>query len=619
MENIVLLNNETIDKIAAGEVIENPASIVKELVENAIDAKATTVTVEVKDGGMDLIRVTDNGEGIVKEQLPIAFLRHATSKIKNASDLFSLASLGFRGEALSSIAAVSETEVITKREEELIGSRYVINGGKDAYLEEVGAPNGTTFLVKNIFFNTPVRKKFLSSATTETSKIYNLMEHLALSKPSIGFTFIANGKVRIQTMGNGDIRQVLYRIYGKDISKEVFPIEKKEQDISIQAYLGTPVLNRGTRSFENLFVNGRYVHSKVIEEAIENAYRPYLMQHKFPFALVYITCNPEEIDVNIHPSKKEVRFHNEKEIAERIELILQQEIKNHSLVRETKLTEENVMKENIKKSSKKYAPEPFEEKHRTNLYLQTKETNPLQMEDEEMIYSENISKVQELLSGKEIPQNRMEEQVSEQMELFSTIDKEKQNKEQYQILGQVFDTYWIITLSDKLYFVDQHAAHEKVKYERILYQIEHKQLLTQNINPPIVTTLTANEIETLKKYKEYFIKLGFAIEEFGGNEFAIREIPMELFGLNAITFFQEVLDELSTAWMHGTPKVITDKIASMACKSAVKGNNTLSNMEMEALIHELMKLENPFFCPHGRPTIIALTKREVEKKFKRIL
>ena len=615
MENIVLLNNETIDKIAAGEVIENPASIVKELVENAIDAKATIVTVEVKDGGMELIRVTDNGAGIPKEQLKIAFLRHATSKIRDAKDLFQLYSLGFRGEALSSIAAVSETEVITKTKNELMGARYEVLGGKEGELEDVGAPNGTTFLVRNIFFNTPVRKKFLASPTTETNKIYTLMEHLALSKPGIAFTFLSNGKVRLQTMGNGDCKQVLYRIFGKEVIQEVFYYEKSTTNFSVKAYLGTPVLNRGTRGFENIFINGRYVNSKVIEEAIESAYSSFLMQHKFPFALLYITCNPEVIDVNIHPSKKEVRFNNQNELFEIVECMVREGIEKHTLIRETKLTEHTRKNEGNINITRKFATEPFEENHRSFIY----EKNDLQVdsvkEDVNINYSNHISKVEELLKGKE----EQHTYVSNQTTLFSEEEMDNQKKEQYRILGQVFDTYWIISMADKLYFVDQHAAHEKVKYERFLKQFDKNQVVTQNVEPPIVITLTANEIETLNLYEKNFTKLGFYMESFGGNEFAIREIPTELYDMNALTFFQEILDELSTTRMKGTPKIITNKIASMACKSAVKGNNTLDRLEMEALIHELMELENPFFCPHGRPTIISLTKKEVEKKFKRIL
>lgn len=616
MKNIKLLDNETIDKIAAGEVIERPMSIVKELVENAIDAKATIITVEIKDGGMKLIRVTDNGTGIQKEQVQSAFLRHATSKIKEANDLFQLTSLGFRGEALSSIAAVSETEVITKTKNELTGVRYEVIGGKAGEIEEVGAPSGTTFLIRNLFFNTPVRKKFLKSPTTEGSQIYSLMEHLALSKPQIAFTFIINGKIRLQTVGNGDTKQVIYRIFGKNVLEEVFYKEEEEKGFLIQAYLGTPALNRGTRGYENLFVNGRYVQSEEIELAIESAYSPFLMKHKFPFALLYITCNSEVIDVNIHPSKKEVRFNNQSELSKLVERIVREGIENHSLIRETKFKEENKQKEEKSLYIRKDIAEPFEENHRKKMCKHKEEIeNILQEESTYFTSTDDISKVQKLLNSKKEEKKSSMEQIT----LFSEEEIKKQEKEQYRIIGQVFDTYWIVTLADKLYFIDQHAAHEKVKYERFINQLEQNNIISQNVNPPIVVTLTANEKETLNQYEKYFFDLGFVIEEFGGNEYTVREIPTELFGNDALTFFQDVLDELSKSNIKGTPIIIKNKIASMACKSAVKGNNTLNQMEMEALIRELMELENPFFCPHGRPTIISLTKKEVEKKFKRIL
>lgn len=612
MANIVMLDNETIDKIAAGEVIERPSSIVKELVENAIDASATVISVEIKEGGTSLIRVTDNGEGIKKDQIRTAFLRHATSKIRTADDLFNLSSLGFRGEALSSISAVSETEVITKVKEDLIGSRYMINGGIEEGLEDIGAPNGTTFLIRNLFYNTPARKKFLKSHTAEANQIYGLMEHLALSKPEVAFTFISNGKVKIQTSGNGDIKQVIYRIFGKDVLDEIFIQEFSIDNFQVKAYLGTPVLSRGTRSFENLFINNRYVYSDVVNQAVETAYQSFLMQHRFPFALIYITCNPNLIDVNIHPSKKEVRFNKQGELTEELIISIREGIKNHKLIQESKLSEEKplIQKEKITKS---YAPEPFETTYR--------ETNSNDFMEEPKIYetkSEQISKVQDLLS-KNLSNSTSEIIEQKQETLFTEEETREQEKVQFRILGQVFDTYWILSFSDKIYFVDQHAAHEKVMYERLIEQLEQKTLITQNVNPPMVVTLTAKEVQTLDEYGTYFMELGFVIENFGGNEYAIREVPMELFGKEPMELFKALIDELSNHPLNGTPEIITNKLASMACKSAVKGKNTLSKLELEELIKELMELENPFFCPHGRPTIFALSEREIEKKFKRIV
>lgn len=612
MANIVMLDNETIDKIAAGEVIERPASIVKELVENAIDATARVISVEIKDGGISLIRVTDNGEGIRRDQIRTAFLRHATSKIRTAEDLFNLSSLGFRGEALSSISAVSETEVITKVKNDLIGTRYLINGGIEVALEEVGAPNGTTFLIRNLFYNTPARKKFLKSETTESNQIYNLMEHLALSKPEVAFTFISNGKVKLQTSGNGDIRQVIYRIYGKDVLDETFYHHFEINNFEVNAYLGTPALSRGTRNFENLFINNRYVHSDLITGAIETAYQSFLMQHRFPFALLYITCNPNVIDVNIHPSKKEVRFNNQGELAEELVKSIQNGIKTHRLIQETKL-EDEINRKKSELNSRKVAPEPFETSYRKK--------SEVEYFNEPEVFetkSDKISKVQALLSSAPVI---FEEQILEQKQetLFTETEIQQQEKEQFQILGQIFDTYWILSFSDKVYFIDQHAAHEKVMYERLIKQLTKHSLISQNVNPPIVVTLTAREISTLNEYDAYFKEIGFMIENFGGNEYAIREIPMELFGKYPMELFKSLIDELSEHPLRDTPEVITNKIASMACKSAVKGNNSLSKLEMEELIRELMELENPFFCPHGRPTIFALTEKEIEKKFKRIV
>ncbi len=603
---INLLDHETIDKIAAGEVIERPESIVKELVENSIDANSTRITVEIIDGGMKLIRVTDNGDGIPKRQIQIAFLRHATSKIREADDLFHLSSLGFRGEALSSIAAVSETEVITKTKDELVGIKYEISGGKEVGLLEIGAPNGTTFLVKNLFFNTPARKAFMKSESSEAKNIQSLMERLMISKPEIAFTFIMNGKVKLQTNGTKDPKQVIYRLYGKEVYDEVFYKNIKKDNFEIHAYLGTPSLSRGTRAFEHMIVNGRYVKSDIIISAMEEAYESFMMQHKFPFALLYIECNPEVIDVNIHPNKKEIRFHRAEGLHETVFDLIRQGIQEHSMVQRARFEQENTYKTEKIVPTKKIIAEPYEVHYQANLEQNREEK--LEEKEPEYAMEAPISMIQQMLVGKELIQE-------------SIFESEEINKVpgELTIIGQIFDTYWLVTMQDTLYFVDQHAAHEKVKYERFMKQFEERTYITQNIYPPVILTLTAAETETLEQYSSYFKDLGFVFEHFGDSSYAIREIPMELYKKNEKELFLDILDELSSRSVSANPKAITDRIASMACKSAVKGNSSMNFMEMEALVQELMELENPFFCPHGRPTIISMTKKEIEKKFKRIV
>ena len=644
MPVINLLSQSTIDKIAAGEVVERPLSVVKELTENAIDAGADAITVEIKDGGISLVRVTDNGCGIEKDQVKKAFLRHATSKITSIDDLNFVSSLGFRGEALSSIAAVSQMEVITKTQEDLTGIRYAISGGCEEDLEEIGAPNGTTFLVRNLFYNTPVRKKFLKQPQTEGSYVSEMMEHLALSHPDIAIKFVQNGQLKFHTSGNNNLKEVIYRIYGKDITEALVPFELEiagiiDEAIKISGFLGKPEINRSNRNFETYFVNGRYVKNDIITKAIEEGYRTYLMQHKFPFCVLHFSIAPSLLDVNVHPAKMEIRLIRGGEIYEKLSKGVQDHLKELELIPDVKLTEEKETKTNLQK-----APEPFEI-NRSSMMLREEGTK----------YQENVTsaaarkespqqpRVQDFLHkitenkiiGSKIDGNidrnegihaniiKAEEHIlvekPKQLQLFEENFLTKEAKDEYRILGQVFETYWLIAFHDKLFIIDQHAAHEKVKYERLLKELEEKKVVSQMLNPPVIIHLTGKEEESLKEYFDYFADFGFEIEEFGGGAYAIRSMPVDLYGRNEKELFTDILDEVMENPMKGTPEVILQKLASMACKSAVKGNHKLDEKEAAALIDELLALENPYHCPHGRPTIISMSKYEIEKKFKRIV
>jgi len=621
MGKINLLSEETIDKIAAGEVIERPSSIVKELVENAIDSGATAVTVEIKDGGLSFIRVTDNGSGILKEDIPTAFVRHATSKIKSADDLSRVASLGFRGEALSSIAAVCQVELMTKTAGNIIGSRYVIEGAKEIENVEIGVPDGTTIIVRNIFFNTPVRRKFLKSAITEGGYVAEICERLAMSRPDISIKFISGGQMKFHTSGNGDLKELIHRIYGKDIAKEVIPISYEGREISIQGYLGKPVINRSTRNYENYFVNGRYVKSKVIAAAVEDGYKEYLMQHKFPFFIINIDINPLTVDVNVHPTKMDIRFSDASQIADLISSTIKSRLKMDEMIPESVL-----VKEEEKEEKETIAPEPFETVRREE---GSKALTALENEDDlpqtrpyMPVFPQIFNPVP---SKSEKPHNVIKAgeavivDTAIQMNLFEDKMLSVDAMTEYRIIGQVFDTYWLIEYKDKLLIMDQHAAHEKIKYEALIKKIENDRVDSQMLTPPIIINLTPSELSIFYEYRDYFSKLGFEIEEFGGMDISIRAIPMDLFGSSPKELFLEIMDELTTGRIKGLPEVINSKIASMACKAAVKGNNSMTKDEVWALLEQLLKLDNPYNCPHGRPTIFTMSKYEMEKRFKRIV
>lgn len=622
MPNIEVLDQQTIDKIAAGEVIERPASVVKELVENAIDARATAITVEIKEGGISFIRITDNGWGIEKEQVPLAFLRHSTSKIRSVEDLLTVSSLGFRGEALSSIAAVSQVELITKTAQGISGVRYVIEGSKEKTSEEIGAPDGTTFLVRNLFYNTPARRKFLKTPQTEAGYIGDLMERLAMSHPEISFKFINNNQVKLHTSGNSNLKEIIYHIYGRDIAANLLEIQGENELFSVRGFIGKPLISRGNRNFENYFINGRYVKSSLIAKSIEEGYKSFVMQHKYPFTVLHLSINGQLLDVNVHPTKMELRFSNGEAVYHFLEKLIRDTINQSELVyqvnleqeREAIAKEEQERKERLKE--KQHTPEPFEAKRLEAIKASIRKDTPYEKKYPQMVAEPSSYVVKREETGKQTLQQEVI-QTPVQQDMRKLLDME--SRKEHRIIGQLFETYWLIEFDNQLYIIDQHAAHEKVLYERTMKSLAKKEFTSQSIYPPVLLTLNMQEEELLKKYMDYFKTLGFEIEPFGGKEYSVTAVPGNLFGLDGKQLMVEILDSL--AGFHGNekPDMITEKIASMSCKAAVKGNQKLSRAEVEKLIDELLTLENPYHCPHGRPTIISMSKYELEKKFKRVL
>ena len=673
MTAIQILDSATIDKIAAGEVVERPSSVVKELVENALDAGADAITVEIKEGGITFIRVTDNGSGIDSSQIRNAFMRHATSKIRSAEDLTHVVSLGFRGEALSSICAVAQVELITKTKDNLTGVRYVCEGAVEKECAEIGAPTGTTVLVKNLFFNTPVRRKFLKQPMTEGGYIIDLMEHMALSRPDTAFKLVVNGQVKFHTSGNGSLKEVIYRIYGKETASQLLPFEKETKGIKVEGFLGKPILNRSNRNFENYYINGRYIKSSLIAKALEDGYSNYLMQHKFPFTVLHFTIDTEMVDVNVHPTKMDVRFTGGNYLYDFVASSVAAALQQREMIPEALLSEEKE-----EETQKVKVPEPFEQQRTRQFQVMEEQRYEAVRSPRQDIFireaaEESLKAMADNMTGlpatgdkaaddddffvqipagvpDSTPTLRAEAPVEsaagtvtpaapgtampanaeqaapavkaeppKQLDLFEEKMLTKENRPRYRILGQIFDTYWLIAFTDKLFIVDQHAAHEKVKYERLMKHYHEKDIVTQTLNPPIVVTLSAKEEATYLSCKDVFAGLGFEIEDFGGREYALRGVPVDLYGQEEKTLFLSVLDEMSEGPLHKDLTVVEEKLATMACKSAVKGNHSFSFAEMEALIDELLTLDNPYNCPHGRPTIISMSKYEIEKKFKRIV
>ena len=672
MPHIQVLDQVTIDKIAAGEVIERPASVVKELVENAIDAGATSVTVEIKDGGISLIRIMDNGCGIEHDEVRSAFLRHSTSKIRTVEDIAHIRSLGFRGEALSSIAAVTQTELITKTPDAELGTRYVIEGGKEVALEETGAPNGTTFLVRQLFYNVPARRKFLKTPVTEAGHIQDLLIHLTLSHPEVSFLFISNGQEKLRTSGSGKLKDVIYQVYGRDVAANLLDIDYEKGGLHISGYLGKPVITRGNRNFENFFVNGRYVKSPMISKSLEDAYRDFTMQHKFPFAVLHFHVDGEEIDVNVHPTKMELRFQRQQEVYNTVfegvhrrllepELIQKAEVPDPVTVPEASAPEKKP-EERVKPGESPFLlkpktavkPEPAaatyaapangpaassaaataaspaaeapdtQEAHDEDYFIR-------KMRERVMAYHERSSSAEvsgaDRIYRPEKQEERIRESVKyaaeskpEQMDLFEEHFLKREVRAEYKLIGQVFDTYWLVQYQDSLYIIDQHAAHERVLYERTLKGMKDRAFTSQYLSPPIILSLTMQEAELLRENMDRFARIGFEIEPFGGEEYAVRAVPDNLFSIAKKELLMEMIDDLADGISTSmTPELIDEKVASMSCKAAVKGNSRLSAQEVDALIGELLTLDNPYHCPHGRPTIIAMTKKELEKKFKRIV
>ncbi len=760
MRKIAVLDQNTIDKIAAGEVVERPSSVVKELVENAIDAGATAVTVEITDGGKKLIRITDNGAGIEADQIPLAFLRHATSKIEKVEDLEQIASLGFRGEALSSIAAVSQVELITKTPSAVSGSRYIIEGGVEHSLEELGAPEGTTFLVRNLFYNTPARSKFLKSDMTEANYIHTLMEQLALSHPEISFKYIQNRQVKLHSAGNYSVKDVIYSVYGRDITKALLDAEFENDFMKITGFVGKPEIARGNRSFENYYINGRYVKNNIITKAIENAYKGFLMQHKFPFVSLQMQMEGNDLDVNVHPAKREVRFAREQEVYEAVYDTVRRALTGKEMIPKVSVGRpEPETKETPVKSVS--VPEPFEKKRREQLYGHTekemqetgisgtraysgagsfvskktkswmerpayqstvkepsvsysashttetkkpqvfsaseedlfqgtlrekqeeelkretetklpaeenrelKNTGRSQMKNTVPVSQNTNQKKEHWISEKEKPESgdflsepaeithtsdspekaaqnletvisvetepgisaaesdqnshEMTAQEPRQLELFEEKLLAPESRERIRLVGQIFDTYWLAQFGDNFYIIDQHAAHEKVYYERLVKSFQEKTVDSQYLNPPLIVTLNLQEENILKENQKYFSQFGFEIEEFGGKEYRISAVPATLYGFSEEALFLEMLDQLSGSGEKDALDIFASRLATMACKAAVKGNHAMSAKEAEKLIDELLTLDNPYHCPHGRPTIISMTRTELEKKFKRIV
>ncbi len=700
MPSITLLDDATINKIAAGEVIERPSAVVKELTENSIDAGATVITVEIKEGGISFIRITDNGSGIDESDMPYVFLRHSTSKIKNADDLLRIKSLGFRGEALSSIAAVSQIELVTKNTESFTGVRYLIEGGVEKGMEHIGCPSGTTFIVKNLFFNTPARRKFLKSPQTEAGYIQDFMERIAISHPEISFKFIINGQIKLHTSGNNNQKDVIYHIYGRDITSHLVSVKAEGESFSLSGFIAKPAISRGNRNYENYFINGRFVKNPIMYKAIEEAFKPYIMLHRYPFTALMLTIDTELIDVNVHPAKLEVRFKNGEELYSFLYKSLKDTLEGRDLITEVYLT-----KEDDKQKIHQKLPEPFEVRRGQGeglsafkqqvtsqdkkMFFEEKEAEAVKateigrlknyvdaapsfvMEAVDRVKSSGIGESEVLLEdtvppkyvyeaarnaveavslssqdsmavnrdfaketgkpGAEVRAVRKSDTEIEYQEEKDAIDNEtaeiyeqlaflsREAVTEHKIIGQLFNTYWIIEYGDKMFIIDQHAAHEKVLYERIIKRFKEKEHFSQQLMPPIILSLNIREREALVRNLDFLTEAGFEFEEFGGKEYAVRAVPGDLYNLVHYDVLIEIIDGLTEEGTNNTPEIILDKIASMSCKAAVKGSHKLSVEEARALIEQLLTLENPYNCPHGRPVIISMSKYEVERKFKRIV
>ena len=651
MANIQVLDQITIDKIAAGEVIERPASIVKELVENAIDAGSTAVTVEIKEGGISFIRITDNGCGISKEEVPLAFLRHSTSKIRSVEDLTTVATLGFRGEALSSIGAIAQVELITKQRDSMLGTRYQIEGGIEKSIEDAGARDGSTFLIRNIFYNTPARRKFLKTAMTEAGHVNELMIRLALSHPEVSFEFINNGQTKLHTSGNGKLKDTIYSLFGREIAMNLLPVEAEYAGLKVTGFVGKPLISRGNRNYENYFINGRYVKSNIVAKAIEDGYKEFIMQHKYPFTVLHFEVNGSDIDVNVHPTKMELRFSNQQQVYNFVFDAIKDAFVEKELIPKVELPETRVpvstpaTKPMVQTQEKNL--DYFMEKMKERVASYHNQTSQAEVKDVSDVHRgrKQIDRIRETINyGKSLDAKHVEPKpdlvartqvvdnskvdlnktetpvAAEQLNLFEEKLLTKEAVQEHKIIGQLFDTYWLVEFHEQLYIIDQHAAHERVLYEKTLNGMKTREFTSQYLSPPIILNLTMQEEEVLKTHIDNFANIGFEIETFGGSSYAVRAVPDNLFSIAKKDLLIEMLDSMVEGINSSVaPDLIAEKVASMSCKAAVKGNSRLSRAEVEVLIGELLKLDNPYHCPHGRPTIISMTKRELEKKFKRIV
>ena len=606
--SIELLDQETIDKIAAGEVVERPASVAKELVENSIDAGATAITVEMKDGGITLLRITDDGRGIPKEEVQMAFLRHSTSKLKSASDLDGIRSLGFRGEALSSIAAVSRVEMITKTRDEVVGTSYIIEGGREIELHETGAPEGTTFFVRQIFYNTPPRKKFLKSPLTEGNYVTDVIEKLAISHPDISFRLLNNGREVFSTPGKGSLRDTIYQIYGSEITSELIEIDETTPHYHLTGYIGRPLISRGNRSYELFFVDGRYVKSDVLKSALEDGYSGKLMDHRYPFACLSFDFELHEVDVNVHPTKQEVRFSNRAEVYSALVNAIAERLREKEDISTVKLEKSEANTTPTLVSS--ISAEPFEKKRLSEATERMTERIEEELtEDPVAVVREDSAEYAKPEEKAVWPAYKYEQQV------FLSPESVKAHR----IIGQIFDTFWLVEFDDCLYMIDQHAAHEKVLFERTMARIRDMKVDGQHINPPVLISLSESDMNMVFANKEQFNRLGYDFYDFGDHDIALTEMPQDLFGIEPKGLFTDMVADLSSYSGGKEPDIILERIASMSCKAAVKGHDHLSYEEAKRLIDDLLALDDPYHCPHGRPTIVRMTHYELDKKFKRIV
>ena len=615
---IRLLSKETIDKIAAGEVVERPASVVKELVENSIDSGAKNITVEWKDGGISYIRVTDDGCGIEKSELRNAFLRHSTSKLVTVEDLSSISTLGFRGEALSSIAAVSKTEVFSKTRDIILGAHYIVEGSEEITCEDSACPDGTSVFVRQLFYNTPARRKFLKSPMTEGNYINEIVSRIALSHPEISFSLKAGGTDRFFTSGNGSLLDAIYRIEGRSVAADLIEISHRENEVGCFGFLGREPLERANRAKELFFVNKRSISSKLLSKAAEDACQGYLMLHRYPYIILFIDIDEALVDVNVHPRKAEVRFSEEERVYNAVYSAVREAIRSIEDISPIRLS--GIEEESPDKVKELPLQPEREERPHSEVMPGEQEVLPEKIpvnipeKTPEVFEEKRFTKYKERLETMEKPLSFLESEKNGQISFVSC-----EAKKSHRIIGQIFKTYWIVEYDNDVYLLDQHAAHEKVLYERTIKLLEKREVFSQNLNPPIVISLSPAEEDILMKYQEAFERIGFLVEPFGGSEVRLCAVPSNMFEVDPKELFMSTLSGLSETEGKALDETVLIRVATMSCKAAIKGNTIISETEARALIDELLLLDNPYHCPHGRPVMIKLSKEELDKRFNRIV